>query len=128
MVFHDLVLKVITIRVSSALIPLRCSTALIPAANTRFQREAGIREDTARRFADDIRASNGRQSDRHLTLNVANLSAQVVEWLADYVRYALTELIHTLLFLRILKSFSPLPLYVLFFTFPYVFSLENHKS
>ena len=58
------------------------STGLIPAAGSRFQREAGI-EDSPQRFADDILAKTRGQTDAELVLELARESAATVEWLAD---------------------------------------------
>lgn len=58
------------------------SQAMIPAAGTRFQREAGV-SDTAHQFADDIFRKNSYQSDPELTQTLCRHSASLVEWLMD---------------------------------------------
>jgi fumarate reductase flavoprotein subunit len=61
------------------------STGLIPAAGTRFQREAGILDDTPELMAEDILHKNGHQSDPALTHHLCETSAGLVEWLVDEV-------------------------------------------
>ncbi|CAA9434014.1 MAG: redox proteins related to the succinate dehydrogenases and fumarate reductases [uncultured Rubrobacteraceae bacterium] len=61
------------------------STGLIPAAGTRFQREAGILDDTSELMAHDIFEKNGYESDPELTRLLCRESAPLVEWLADEV-------------------------------------------
>lgn len=61
------------------------STGLIPAAGTRFQREAGILDDTPGLMAEDIFSKNKRQSDTALTQRLCETSAELVEWLVDEV-------------------------------------------
>jgi fumarate reductase flavoprotein subunit len=58
------------------------STGLIPAADTRFQREKGIR-DSPRLFADDILRKARHQTDEKIALTLAQESARTVEWLVD---------------------------------------------
>lgn len=58
------------------------SQAMIPAAGTRFQREAGI-PDTPDQFAEDIFRKNGYESDPELTRTLCRNSASLVEWLVD---------------------------------------------
>lgn len=58
------------------------STAMVPGAGTRWQREAGV-EDSAERFVDDIRAKTHGQADERLAVALAGVSARLVEWLAD---------------------------------------------
>jgi fumarate reductase flavoprotein subunit len=65
------------------------SGGMIPAAGTRFQREAGIVE-TAEDFARDIFAKNHHASDQELTLHLARTSKELVEWLVDDVGVALS--------------------------------------
>jgi fumarate reductase flavoprotein subunit len=60
------------------------SQAMIPAAGTRFQREAGVL-DTPERFAEDIFRKNGYESDPELTHTLCRNSAALVEWLVDVV-------------------------------------------
>lgn len=59
------------------------STGLIPAAGTRFQREAGILDDTTELMARDIFEKNDYESDPRLTRLLCEESAPLVEWLAD---------------------------------------------
>lgn len=65
------------------------SGGMIPAAGTRFQREAGISE-TAEDFAADILNKNGHSSDPAMTLHLARISKELVEWLVDEVGVRLT--------------------------------------
>lgn len=58
------------------------SAGLIPAAGTRFQREAGI-EDDATLFAQDIQAKAKDENDPALVRALASGAAGVIEWLAD---------------------------------------------
>lgn len=62
------------------------SAGLIPAAGTRFQSKAGIR-DTPGLFAEDIQAKAKRENDQALVDALAQGSAPAIEWLAD--RYGL---------------------------------------
>ena len=59
------------------------STGLIPAAGTRFQREAGILDDTPELMAKDIFEKNNYESDPELTRLLCEGSGPLVEWLAD---------------------------------------------
>jgi fumarate reductase flavoprotein subunit len=59
------------------------STGLIPAAGTRFQREAGTLDDTPKLRAEDIFEKNAHQSDPGLTRLLCEGSAAMVEWLVD---------------------------------------------
>jgi fumarate reductase flavoprotein subunit len=61
------------------------STGLIPAAGTRFQREAGIPDDTPELMARDIFEKNGYGSDPALTRLLCEASAGLVGWLVDEV-------------------------------------------
>lgn len=58
------------------------STGLIPAANTRFQREKGI-VDSPDLFAADILRKARRQTDADIVLALARESGRTVDWLAD---------------------------------------------
>ncbi|WP_329455937.1 FAD-dependent oxidoreductase [Streptomyces sp. NBC_01497] len=58
------------------------STAMIPGAGSRWQREAGI-EDSPERFLADIRAKTHGTADPTLAAALASLSGPLVEWLAD---------------------------------------------
>jgi fumarate reductase flavoprotein subunit len=59
------------------------STGLIPAAGTRFQREAGILNDSARLMAEDIFRKNDHESNPGLTRLLCEESGPLVEWLVD---------------------------------------------
>lgn len=61
------------------------STGLIPAAGTRFQREAGILDDAPELMAQDIFAKNGNRSDPALTRRLCESAAELVEWLVDEI-------------------------------------------
>jgi fumarate reductase flavoprotein subunit len=58
------------------------STAMVPGAGSRWQRDAGL-EDSADRFVDDIMAKTNGEADRRLAQALASVSAEVVEWLTD---------------------------------------------
>ena len=58
------------------------SQAMVPAAGTRVQKDAGI-DDSPELMAEDILKYNGYQSDPELTLHVARESAQLLHWLVD---------------------------------------------
>ncbi|WP_051839860.1 FAD-binding protein [Streptomyces sp. NRRL F-5126] len=58
------------------------STAMIPGAGSRWQREAGV-EDSPERFLSDISAKTHGTADPVLADALARLSAPLVEWLAD---------------------------------------------
>ena len=58
------------------------SQAMVPAAGTRFQKEAGI-EDSVELMTQDILHKNGNGSDPELTRHVAQESSKLVEWLYD---------------------------------------------
>ncbi len=58
------------------------STAMVPGAGSRWQREAGI-EDSPETFLDDIRAKTHGEADDRLARALAGVSARLVEWLAD---------------------------------------------
>ena len=60
------------------------SGGMIPAAGTRFQKEAGI-EDSAEDLAQDILLKNHSTSDPEMTLHLARTAEQMVEWLVDDV-------------------------------------------
>lgn len=60
------------------------SGGMIPAAGTRFQREAGITE-TADDFAVDIFHKNHDTSDPEMTHHLARTATEMVEWLVDGV-------------------------------------------
>lgn len=58
------------------------STGSIPAAGTRYQREAGIEDDPERMTADLLRQSGGHEAE-HLVRYLAEESASLVEWLVE---------------------------------------------
>ena len=58
------------------------SAGLVPAAATRFQREAGI-EDSPDRFARDIQTKAKSENDPALVSAMTRAAGGVVEWLAD---------------------------------------------
>lgn len=60
------------------------SGGMVPAAGTRFQKAAGI-EETAEDFANDIFRKNKHTSDPEMTLHLAHVSKDLVEWLVDEV-------------------------------------------
>jgi len=60
------------------------STGSVPAAGTRFQREAGI-ADSVERFTADLLRTGGATDCPSLVQRLAATSAQTVEWLADSV-------------------------------------------
>ena len=65
------------------------STGLIPAANTRLQRERGI-VDSPELFARDIVGKTGGETDAGIALDLARASARTVEWLIDDHRVPLS--------------------------------------
>jgi fumarate reductase flavoprotein subunit len=60
------------------------STAMIPGAGSRFQRAAGV-EDSPMRFLADIAAKTHGSAEPAASRALAEVSAELVEWLADYV-------------------------------------------
>jgi fumarate reductase flavoprotein subunit len=58
------------------------SAGLIPAAGTRFQKEAGV-DDSADTFFDDIMRKSKGKTDPVMARTIAEQSAATVEWLAD---------------------------------------------
>lgn len=60
------------------------STGSVPAAGSRFQREAGI-EDDAETYVRDLMATAGETEDEALVRRMAEVSAETVEWLVDAV-------------------------------------------
>ena len=69
-------------RDASALGTTAMSTGLIPAANSRLQRDKGI-VDSPELFADDIVKKAKGQTDAGIALALARESARTVEWLID---------------------------------------------
>jgi fumarate reductase flavoprotein subunit len=60
------------------------STGSVPAANSRFQREAGIADSPERMVADLMRIAP-ETDDADLVRRMAEVSAETVEWLVDRV-------------------------------------------
>jgi fumarate reductase flavoprotein subunit len=60
------------------------STAMIPGAGSRFQRDAGV-DDSPDTFVADIMAKTHDEADPALATTLAGVSAELVEWLADEV-------------------------------------------
>ena len=60
------------------------STGSVPAAATRFQRQAGI-VDSAERFMADLMRTSGPTDCPNLVRRLAATSAELIEWLVDAV-------------------------------------------
>ncbi len=58
------------------------STAMVPGAGSRWQREHGI-DDSPERFLADVNAKTGDQVDPVVASALTSVSAEVVEWLVD---------------------------------------------
>ena len=58
------------------------STAMVPGAGSRWQREAGV-EDSAETFVADIMAKTHGEANGELAAALAGVSARLVEWMAD---------------------------------------------
>ena len=58
------------------------SSGFVPAAGTRFQTAAGIK-DSPEQMAKDILRKNAHQSDSGIVDALAQASGEVIEWLAD---------------------------------------------
>ncbi|MBU2954781.1 FAD-dependent oxidoreductase [Marinobacter sp. F3R08] len=58
------------------------SSGFVPAANTRFQKAAGV-QDSPEQMAEDIARKNGHESDPAIVKALAEASGKVIEWLAD---------------------------------------------
>ena len=58
------------------------SSGMIPACNTRFQKENGVRDSTEQ-FAEDIFFKAKGNVDRDVVLSVCEESGRTVEWLVD---------------------------------------------
>ena len=58
------------------------SSGMIPACNTRFQRENGVRDSTEQ-FAEDIFFKSKGNVDSDVVLSVCGESGRTVEWLVD---------------------------------------------
>jgi flavocytochrome c len=65
------------------------STGSVPAAGTRFQRDAGI-ADSPERFVDDLMRTGGATDCPHLVRRLVEASAATVEWLVDVVGARMT--------------------------------------
>lgn len=60
------------------------STAMVPGAGTRWQREAGV-QDSPARFVADIMAKTKGQADLPLAEALADASGRLVTWLAEAI-------------------------------------------
>lgn len=60
------------------------STAMIPGVGSRWQREKGI-DDSPERFVADVRAKSKGTADPVLAEALAEVSAPLVEWMADHL-------------------------------------------
>ena len=58
------------------------SSGFIPACDTRFQRERGVR-DSVERMVADIQAKNHQETDPDIVTAVCRTSGPAIEWLAD---------------------------------------------
>lgn len=58
------------------------STAMVPGAGSRWQREAGL-DDSPDRYVADVMAKTHGEADERLARALAEVSAPLVEWLAD---------------------------------------------
>lgn len=65
------------------------SSGSIPAANTRFQRAAGV-VDSPDTFVADLERVAGRHDAPELTHRLASISAELVEWLVDKAEVEMT--------------------------------------
>ncbi|MBV7484064.1 FAD-binding protein [Bordetella sp. BOR01] len=65
------------------------SSGSIPAAGTRFQKEAGV-HDTPQMFQEDLLTIAGEHEAMHLTRVLTETSASLVEWLVDHAHVRLT--------------------------------------
>ncbi|TDC76358.1 FAD-binding protein, partial [Actinomadura sp. 7K507] len=65
------------------------STAMFPGAGSRWQTAEGV-DDSAGRFVDDIMAKTGGQADGRLAWTLADVSAPLVEWMADSLELPLS--------------------------------------
>ena len=67
------------------------STGLIPAANSRFQRDVGC-NDSPEQFVEDILIQSRGQTDTEIVRILANQSAATIEWLVDQHKVPLSFL------------------------------------
>ena len=58
------------------------SSGFVPAAGTRFQKAAGVKDSPEQMFEDIVQKS-GHESDPRIVSALAEASGQVIEWLAD---------------------------------------------
>ena len=65
------------------------STAMFPGAGSRWQGAEGV-DDSPERFVDDILAKTGGQADERLARTLAQVSAPLVEWMADSLELPLS--------------------------------------
>lgn len=65
------------------------STAMIPGAGSRWQRDAGV-EDSAERFLADIMAKTHGEADATIAEALSGVSARLVEWMADELHLPLS--------------------------------------
>ncbi|HZG71840.1 MAG TPA: FAD-binding protein, partial [Chondromyces sp.] len=65
------------------------SAGMIPAANTRFQKAAGV-EDTIEVMTRDILKKNNYESDPALTEALCRISGPLVEWMSDSLNIPLS--------------------------------------
>lgn len=61
------------------------STAMVPGAGTRWQTEVGIDDSPESFVADLVKKTNGTV-DEDLARTLADISARLVEWMADYLK------------------------------------------
>ncbi|GAA1661804.1 fumarate reductase flavoprotein subunit [Citricoccus zhacaiensis] len=65
------------------------STAMIPGAGSRWQREAGV-ADSPENFLADVLKKTGGTVDEELAQALAGVSARLVEWMADHLQMPLS--------------------------------------
>lgn len=65
------------------------STAMIPGAGSRWQREAGV-TDSPEDFVADVLKKTGGTVDEDLARALAGVSARLVEWMADHLKMPLS--------------------------------------
>ncbi|WP_110241852.1 FAD-binding protein [Nocardioides gilvus] len=65
------------------------STAMIPGVGSRWQRHADV-DDSIERFVSDVRTKTKGAADLELAAALAEVSAPMVEWLADHLGFPLT--------------------------------------
>ncbi|WP_313822721.1 FAD-binding protein [Citricoccus sp.] len=65
------------------------STAMIPGAGSRWQREAGV-ADSPEDFVADVLKKTGGTVDEELARALAGVSARLVEWMADHLQMPLS--------------------------------------